>query len=584
MPKKKRVKIDDELASEILYRSEHTCCLCKNEGKPVQIHHINEDPSDNRMENLAVVCVECQNKIHRKGGIEKSYLPDEVRKHKILWEAAVANRRKYLGTPPIVRKIKEFDQKTGMERVIEEKIPYTNGLALQAINMAPSVSLSREKELIMEEVKEIIRSQLGGERLLSILSDVKETKEIKVDDAVVLSRVCLSVGDSKFHVKDYNLAEIFYKEALDYAKTAKEEGIVTVCLYEIGSSVGMQGRDKEALGYFNKVIKRGANIRVAWFAKGVALSSLKKYKRAILAYHKTIELSEKKKDWYSVGDAYYNMGIALDGLKKRQGAIDSYRKAIEFGEKGRNWETVRDAYYNMGFTQSRCRKRKDAIVSYRKAIEFGKKIGSWDKVANAYYNMASSFDKLKRPQNAIDSYWKAIGFGEKSRSWETIANSYYNMAFIQNELRKNQDASYCYWKAIEFGGKAKNGETVASAYYNVGIIQSELGKDEDAVDCYKKAIEGRNFLPDRGKQVFESITRLVCILGTVNSRDKNYAEARRFAGIIAETYLDGEKEGMGGLIEKVMGEFESWICKEGYGDAFQQFKEYFESVKNKGNK
>ena len=544
MTQKKRVKIHNEVASEILYKNEHTCCLCKEQGKPVQIHHINEDPSDNSMENLAVVCVECQNKIHRKGGIEKSYLPDEVKKHKILWEEAVANRRKYLGTPPIVRKIKEFDPKTGIERVIEEKIPYTNGLAFQAINITPSVSLNHDKELIIEEVKKIVTSELGSEKLISILNEVKRTPEIKVDDVVILSRICLLIGDSKFHIGDYGLAEIFFKEALSYAKSAKESEIIKLCLHELGASVGMQGRHNEALSYFRSVTKMAINNSAAWLNISVALVLLNKNKEAMSACHRAIGLGKKAEEWGTVATAYYNMGNAQRKLDGYKDAIDSYLKAIEFGEKAEEWDTVAGAYNNMGNALKILERYKDAIDSYLKAIEFGEKAEEWGTVASAYFNMGNAQKILERDKDAIDSYLKAIEFGEKAEEWYTVAG----------------------------------------AYNNMGNAHDELVEYQDAINSYLKAIEGRNFLADKGERIFPDITWLACILGSKNIKDKNHTQAKRFAGVLAKIYLDGEKDGMVELIRKVMEGLESEMSKEEDINAFKQFKKYFEGLKNKGRK
>ena len=482
MAKKKRVKIPDEVASELLYMNDHTCCLCKDPGKPVQIHHINEDPSDNSLENLAAVCVECQNKIHRKGGVEKGYLPSEVQKHKILWEKAVANKRKYLGTPPIVRKIKEFNTKTGVERVIEEKIPYANSLASQAINITPSVSLSRDKELIIGEVKKIITSELGSEKLLSILNEVKRTPEIKMDDMVVLSRICLSIGDSKFHSADYSLAEIFYKEALNYAKSAEESEIITLCLHELGASVGMQGRDNEALSYFKNITKMDTNNSAAWLNMSIALSHLKKNKEAISACYKAIKFGERAEQWDMIASAYFNMGCTLSESEKYEDAIDAYLKAIEFGERAEQWGMVASAYYNMGNAQAKLEKYEDAIDAYLKAIEFGERAEKWGTVAKAYCSMGYTLDKSERSEDAIDACLKAIEFGERAEKWDTVAQAYANMGNAQEKLEKYQDAIDAYLKTIEFGERAEKWDTVAKAYAKICNTQAKLEKYQDAID------------------------------------------------------------------------------------------------------
>ena len=58
---KHRTQIPDGLAAEVLFAADHICCVCRERGKETQIHHIDENPSNNTFENLAVLCPQCHN-------------------------------------------------------------------------------------------------------------------------------------------------------------------------------------------------------------------------------------------------------------------------------------------------------------------------------------------------------------------------------------------------------------------------------------------------------------------------------------------------------------------------------------------
>jgi 5-methylcytosine-specific restriction endonuclease McrA len=58
---KHRTPIPDDLAAEVLFVADRTCCVCQERGKAIQIHHIDENPSNNTFENLAVLCPQCHN-------------------------------------------------------------------------------------------------------------------------------------------------------------------------------------------------------------------------------------------------------------------------------------------------------------------------------------------------------------------------------------------------------------------------------------------------------------------------------------------------------------------------------------------
>lgn len=77
----------------MLYASHHTCVVCNVAGRPVQIHHINEDPADNREANLVVLCVVCHDGTQIRGGFGRKLNAPLVKKCKREWLKRVAARR-----------------------------------------------------------------------------------------------------------------------------------------------------------------------------------------------------------------------------------------------------------------------------------------------------------------------------------------------------------------------------------------------------------------------------------------------------------------------------------------------------------
>ena len=92
-PKKDRKPLKADLDAEVLFRSHHTCCKCRESGKPVQIHHIDEDPSHNVFENLAVLCLTCHNETMVTGGFGKKLKEAEVIRYRDDWLQRVETRR-----------------------------------------------------------------------------------------------------------------------------------------------------------------------------------------------------------------------------------------------------------------------------------------------------------------------------------------------------------------------------------------------------------------------------------------------------------------------------------------------------------
>ena len=88
IPMNNRIPIPDELAAAVMFSSDCTCCICRQERK-VQIHHIDEDPANNTVENLAVICLHCHSDAHTTGAFVRSLTPELIRLYNSSWRDIV---------------------------------------------------------------------------------------------------------------------------------------------------------------------------------------------------------------------------------------------------------------------------------------------------------------------------------------------------------------------------------------------------------------------------------------------------------------------------------------------------------------
>lgn len=93
MAKKKRAPMPPDVSARVLFESDRTCCVCRQRGKPVQIHHINEDPSDNNLRNLAVLCFDCHRETQITGGFDRKLDSDQVTLYRNDWHKNIARSR-----------------------------------------------------------------------------------------------------------------------------------------------------------------------------------------------------------------------------------------------------------------------------------------------------------------------------------------------------------------------------------------------------------------------------------------------------------------------------------------------------------
>lgn len=91
--RKIRLPVTTDLSADTLFASDRTCCVCRERGKRVQIHHIDDDPSNNAIANLAVLCFDCHDQTQLRGGFGKHLTAPVVAKYRDEWLQRVVWRR-----------------------------------------------------------------------------------------------------------------------------------------------------------------------------------------------------------------------------------------------------------------------------------------------------------------------------------------------------------------------------------------------------------------------------------------------------------------------------------------------------------
>ena len=102
-----RAQIPEDLAAEVIFASDMTCCVCNQKGVGVQLHHIDGDRNNNEFENIAVLCLECHNKTLQSGGFDRKLSAPIVMKCRDNWLETVRDRRKRLDGRAAAMKVDE---------------------------------------------------------------------------------------------------------------------------------------------------------------------------------------------------------------------------------------------------------------------------------------------------------------------------------------------------------------------------------------------------------------------------------------------------------------------------------------------
>jgi hypothetical protein len=129
---KKRSQIPPEIAARVLFTSDRTCCVCRNQGKPIQIHHIDEKPSNNSPKNLAVLCLDCHRETQIRGGFDRKLDENQIILYREDWLRTVAQRR---ATYEEQNQIKRFEQDQRLELITSIAEIYRENQEFELLSM-----------------------------------------------------------------------------------------------------------------------------------------------------------------------------------------------------------------------------------------------------------------------------------------------------------------------------------------------------------------------------------------------------------------------------------------------------------------
>jgi tetratricopeptide (TPR) repeat protein len=305
------------------------------------------------------------------------------------------------------------------------------------------------KARLMVDSKEVIRliDKLRNDRQKTL-----ELEESKKQAREAMAKV-EQLRDELSSMKTRLNAE----EQVRYNKAVKK--LSAADLFDKAYVLQNEGKQKEAISVYTKVVKINPNYASAYINRGNAYSVLRQYQKAILDHDKAIAIDPND------AFAYINRGLVYARLRQYQKAILDYDKAIAIDPN----EAV--FYYNRGTLYARLRQYQKAILEFEKAIEIN------PNYASAYINRGYTYLSLRQYQKAILDYDKAIAIDPN----EAVFYNHLGSAYFY--LRQYQKAILEFEKAIEIN------PNYASAYYNIACVESIRKNIDSACRRLKESIE-----------------------------------------------------------------------------------------------
>jgi len=267
-----RKKIPKPLERKVLVMNKHCCCICEISAihKAIAIHHIDGENSNNKISNLAVLCLEHHSQADAglkrgKVGAGKKLTPTAVRDYKKRWEAKVnaigmAQKRTF----PLyqkkhleilyqfeINKIKnEILSFSDNNKRLKEKFDYLDQLVLEDL-----ISGIRLRRFIIQAYSDIAVQTIGDTNRPKLLSQSLLNLFLHL---VGPEYVSVSSEDKKLlreSIKIFNTLGSFAGEFSDKISTLKIVCKDIIDLTEIAVSYNLKGVKNKILRDLSKVQK-----------------------------------------------------------------------------------------------------------------------------------------------------------------------------------------------------------------------------------------------------------------------------------------------------------------------------------------
>ena len=305
----------------------------------------------------------------------------------------------------------------------------------------------------------------------------------------------------------------------------------------------LKGNIREAIKYYQQIIKVGWNDPRVFANYGIILRNLGKLKEAEISFRKAIKLNP------SLANAHSNLGNLLRDLGNLKEAEIYQRKAIELQPN------FVEAHCNLGIILSDLGNLKEAEILFRKAIKLK------PNCAEAYCNLGNVFidlGNLKEAEtlfrkaielqpNLVEAYYalSRIKYSDENKMWQELIFSenflikkskkeqviiYFTRANILHKEKKYNESSK-YLKLANnlkleiYPSKPNNFIKKFKALF-FECNKQEIPKKEDTNYCESIFIVG---MPRSGSTLVESILSMrndVYDLGESNFLDQSFMECK----------------------------------------------------------
>lgn len=273
-----------------------------------------------------------------------------------------------------------------------------------------------------------------------------------VDRPSALFDVFFTLGVASEKIGEYDVAIMYFKNALDHSKKASLSQLATAYNYA-GQTALRLGKGDMAMEYFPQALK----IRLA------------------------------QGDWEGQASSYRNIGSVYQSERKFREAEEHYLRSLQLYLQLENIEGQANCYNNLGGLYAEQAEFDKALEYYRKSEQYYSFINSPD-ILLVIYNTGLLIEDLGEYGRARREYLKSLTIAQEQSHHRATAEAYNSLGRSMQESGK-ADSAICYFtKAIETARLLNLEEMESWALRSRAECYSQLSRYSEATNDYDAAI------------------------------------------------------------------------------------------------
>jgi tetratricopeptide (TPR) repeat protein len=282
------------------------------------------------------------------------------------------------------------------------------------------------------------------------------------------------------------------------------DGITCASAYHnLGSLLSSQGRDKQALEYYDKSLELKTSLGLkaeAAFTLG-QVGNLH-YQRGDIenarrAYEECLALSNECGETASAAASLHQLGLLDKASGNSKEAMEKFSRSLELNQEAGNRQGEASALSQMGVLYQGMGQLEEAQQNLGRALDIFEDLNDEAGIARARHMLGNLAYQARQFDKALGQYDQSLKLRSKLRDSHGVAGTLLNIGMAHQSLGQPQEAQQAYGQCIEIFEQLKDHQGLSSALQQSGIVHQQQKEYDQALEKVNRSLKLRDGMGDR---------------------------------------------------------------------------------------